>query len=261
VAGVAVDRQTFEAEATRLLEAAGEAGVTLRLLGAVAFRRRCPRYGRLQDQLNRKYTDIDFAGYGREVAGIRRVMAGAGYREDTGIYVESEGTRLIFEHAQTHLHLDVFLDKLAFSHTIWWKDRLDVDEETIPMAELVLEKMQILQINEKDLIDTIMLLLEHPLGDQDRDAINVRLMAELCATDWGLWRTTTMNLEKTAQMAQTYQELDGGEKRRVRDQVDAILRRIEAQPKSRKWRWRARIGDRKKWYRDVGELGPAVGES
>jgi hypothetical protein len=261
VAGVAVDRRTFEAEATRLLEAAGEAGVTLRLLGAVAFRRRCPRYGRLQDQLGRKYTDIDFAGYGREVAGIRRVLAGNGYREDPGIYVDSEGTRLIFEHPNTHLHLDVFLDKLEFSHTIWWKDRLEVDEETIPMAELVLEKMQILEINEKDLIDTIMLLLEHPLGDGDRDTINVRLMAELCATDWGLWRTTTMNLEKTAQMAQTYQELDAGEKRRVREQVDAVLHRLESEPKSRKWRWRARIGDRKKWYRDVGELGPAVGGS
>jgi hypothetical protein len=261
VAGVAVDRQTFEAEASRLLEAAREAGVTLRLLGALAFRRRCPRYGRLQDELGRTYTDIDFAGYGREVGEIRMVLAGNGYREDTGIYVESEGTRLIFEHPHTHLHLDVFLDKLEFSHTLWWKDRLEVDEETIPMAELVLEKMQILEINEKDLIDTIMLLLEHALGDEDRDTINVRLMAELCATDWGLWRTTTMNLEKTAQMAQTYQELDAEEKRRVRDQVDAVLDRIESEPKSRKWRWRARIGERKKWYRDVGELGPAVGDS
>jgi hypothetical protein len=261
VDAVAVERETFEAEADRLLDAAREADVTLRLLGALAFRRRCPRYGRLQDQLGRKYTDIDFAGYGREVSGVRRVLVAHGYAEDSGLYVESEGSRMVFEHPDTHLHLDVFLDKLQFSHTISWKGRLEVDEITIPMAELVLEKMQILEINEKDLIDTIMLLLEHPLGDTDDDTINVGLMARLCAADWGLWRTTTMNLAKTAQMAQTYDQLEANEKGRVSEQVDAILRRMEAEPKGRKWRWRSRIGDRKKWYRDVGELGPKVGEA
>ena len=256
-----VDRETFEVEADRLLDAARQAGVTLRLLGALAFRRRCPRFGRLQDQLGREYTDIDFAGYGREVSGIRRVLTAHGYAEDSGLYVESEGSRMVFEHPDTHLHLDVFLDKLEFSHTISWKGRLEVEEVTIPMAELVLEKMQILQINEKDLIDTIMLLLEHSLGDTDDDTINVGLMARLCAADWGLWRTTTMNLAKTAQMAHTYTQLELNEKDRVSEQVAAILRRIEGEPKSRKWRWRARIGDRKKWYRDVGELGPRVGEA
>jgi hypothetical protein len=256
-----IDREAFEAEADRLLGAARQAGVTLRLLGALAFRRRCPRYGRLQDQLGRKYTDIDFAGYGREVTGIRRVLAAHGYAEDSGLYVESEGSRMVFEHPDTRLHLDVFLDKLEFSHTIWWMGRLEVDDVTIPLAELVLEKMQILEINEKDLIDTIMLLLEHPLGDTDDDTINVGLMARLCAADWGLWRTTTMNLAKTAQMAHTYTELDTDEKKRVGEQVAAILRRIEEEPKARKWRWRSRIGDRKKWYRDVGELGPSVGEA
>jgi hypothetical protein len=261
VDAVAVERETFEAEADRLLDAAREADVTLRLLGALAFRRRCPRYGRLQDQLGRKYTDIDFAGYGREVSGVRGVLVAHGYAEDSGLYVESEGSRMVFEHPDTHLHLDVFLDKLQFSHTISWKGRLEVDEITIPMAELVLEKMQILEINEKDLIDTIMLLLEHPLGDTDDDTINVGLMARLCAADWGLWRTTTMNLAKTAQMAQTYDQLEANEKGRVSEQVDAILRRMEAEPKGRKWRWRSRIGDRKKWYRDVGELGPKVGEA
>lgn len=256
-----IDPQAFEAEADRLVESAREAGIVLRLLGAVAFRRRCPRYGRLQDQLGRTYTDIDLAGYGREVAGIRRVLADRGFREDPAIYVDSEGSRLVFEHPQTRLHVDVFLDKLEFSHTLWWKGRLEVDPHTIPMAELVLEKMQILEINEKDLIDTIILLLEHQLGDTDGDTINVGLIAGLCASDWGLWRTCTMNLDKTAQMAQTYDQLDADEKKRVRDQVGAILGRIEAEPKNRKWRWRARIGDRKKWYRDVGELGPAMGRA
>jgi hypothetical protein len=255
---VTLDRAAFEAEGDRLILAAKEAGVTLRLLGALAFQRRCPRYGHLQELLGRQYTDIDLAGFGREAPAIRNLLTSQGYQEDRGVYVESEGSRLVFEHAESGLHLDVFLDKLEFSHTIWWADRLGVDDMTIPLAELVLEKMQIVQINEKDLIDTIIVLLEHPLGDSDGEAINLGRIARLCAEDWGLWRTTTMNLRKVAQMAQTYPQLNAEEKRRVNEQVDSVLTGIEREPKSRKWRWRAKVGDRKKWYRDVGELGPSV---
>jgi hypothetical protein len=255
---VTLDRAAFEAEGDRLISAAGEARVTLRLLGALAFQRRCPRYGHLQETLGRNYTDIDLAGFGREAPGIRELLTNLGYREDPGIYVESEGSRLVFEHTENGLHLDVFLDKLEFSHTIWWAGRLDVDEATIPLAEMVLEKMQIVEINEKDLIDTIIVLLEHPLNDADGDTINLGQISRLCAADWGLWRTTTMNLEKVAQMAQTYPQLNAEEKRRVREQVHSMLAGIDREPKSRKWRWRARLGDRMKWYRDVGELGPSI---
>jgi hypothetical protein len=255
---VTLDRAAFEAEGDRLIAAATEAGVTLRLLGALAFQQRCPRYGHLQEALGRHYTDIDLAGYGRDAAGIRKLLTDRGYQEDRGVYVESEGSRFVFERGDNGLHLDVFLDKLEFSHTIWWAGRLEVDEVTIPLAEMLLEKMQIAQINEKDLIDTIIVLLEHPLGDTDGEVINLGHIARLCAADWGLWRTTTMNLEKVARMAQTYPQLNTEEKHRVREQVDSVLTRIDREPKGRKWRWRARIGDRKKWYRDVGELGPSM---
>ena len=87
---------------------------------------------------------------------------------------------------------------------IHWEGRLEVDHPSIPLAEMLLEKMQIVQINEKDIIDTIMLLLEHPLGDIDQETINIKRVAMLCSTDWGLWRTTTMNLDKVRQMAQGY---------------------------------------------------------
>jgi len=63
---------------------------------------------------------------------------------------------------------------------------------------MLLEKMQIVRINEKDIIDTVMLLLEHPLGDEDHETIHVGRISKLCAKDWGLWRTLTMNLEKVS---------------------------------------------------------------
>jgi hypothetical protein len=247
-------RESFEAEADRLLQAARREGTTLRILGSLAFQMHCPKFGRLQQQMGRHYTDIDFAGYGRDLARIRGLLTAHGYAEDTGIYVESEGTRLIFNHPTTGLHVDVFLDKLAFSHTISWDGRLEMDDPTIPLAEMVLAKMQIVEINEKDVIDTIMLLLEHRLGSSDEETISIDHIARLCARDWGLWRTTTMNLEKVRQLAAGYPELSDEEKRTVADQVAAALERIGREPKSLGWRLRSKVGDRKKWYRDVGEL-------
>jgi hypothetical protein len=257
---VQVEKEGFEAEAERLLGAARTEGVTLRLLGALAFNRHCPRFGRLQQEMGRRYTDIDLAGYGRDVERIRRLMTGLGYGEDQGVYVESEGSRLIFGHPVLGLHVDVFLDKLEFCHTISWNGRLELDDPTIPLAELLLEKMQIVEINEKDVVDTVMLLLEHPLGSSDDDTVNIEYVARLCARDWGLWRTLTMNLGKVEQLAAGYPQLRPGEKQMVTSQVRSALERIDREPKSLGWRLRARVGDRKKWYRDVGEFVPGLGD-
>jgi hypothetical protein len=131
---------------------------------------------------------------------------------------------------------------------------LEVDHPSIPLAEMLLEKMQIVQINEKDIIDTIMLLLEHPLGDVDHETVNIKRVAELCSVDWGLWRTTTMNLEKVRQLAQGYDQLGGEQKEIIDLQVKAALKRIDQEPKPLAWRLRARVGDRVKWYKDVDEV-------
>jgi hypothetical protein len=256
----ALEKAEFEAEAERLLTFARQKGVILRLLGAVAFARRCPNHAYLRERLGRHYTDVDFAAYGREANAIRELLADAGYVEDPQVYVDSEGTRLVAEHPGIGMHLDVFLDKLDFCHTVLWKGRLEIDEDTIPLADLLLQKMQIVQINEKDLIDTIMLLLEYPLGDSDERTINIQRVAGICAKDWGWWRTLTMNLDKVRQMAEHYEQLTEDETDRLTAQVRAALERIEAEPKSMSWRLRAKIGDRKKWYRDVGELAPMAGE-
>ncbi len=255
---VTLEKSEFEAEADRLLAMAHEDGVVLRLVGALAFARRCPRHAYLQELLGRRYTDIDFAAYGRDADRIRALLGRAGYADDPRVFVDSEGSRMVLEDQRTGLHLDVFLDKLEFCHTVSWKGRLEVDHETIPLAEMLMQKMQIVEINEKDLIDTIMLLLEHPLADHDDDAVNVGRVAAVCGKDWGWWRTLTMNLDKVWQMAAQYDQLSEQEKRHVAEQAHAALDRIEAEPKSMSWKLRAKIGDRKKWYRDVGELAPLM---
>ncbi len=249
------ERLRFEGEVARILEAAKAARLTLRILGALAFHLHCPRYGYLQAALGRIYTDIDLAGYSREAPAVHKLFAGhLGYTADQMIYVESEGARMIFEQPNHHVHVDVFFDRLDFNHTISWRSRLERDAPTVPLAELFLEKMQIVRINAKDVIDTIVLLLEHPLGDSDNEIIDIGRIARMCADDWGLWRTTTMNLEKVKQLLSGFPQLTEEQRRAVADQVDRALARISAEPKTLAWRMRNRIGDRMKWHKDVDEV-------
>ncbi len=248
------ERDKFENELKRILKASDEAGVILRVIGSLAFQMHCPKYGYIQQAMGRAYTDIDFAAYSKQTKAIQELMAKLGYKDNQEVFIVSGGERSIFDRAEISLHIDVFYEKLDFCHVIRWADRLEVDSPSIPLAEMLLEKMQIVQINEKDVIDTIMLLLEHPLGDIDKETINIKRVAELCAADWGLWRTLTMNLGKVRTLAQGYEQLKPDQKATIETQVKAALARIEAEPKALAWRLRARVGDRVKWYKEVDEV-------
>ena len=248
------EREKFEKELRRIIKASDDAGILLRVIGSLAFQMHCPRFGYLQAAMGRAYTDIDFAAYRSQTKQIQELLTSLGYSENREVFIVSEGDRSIFDRPDVGLHVDVFYDKLDFCHVIRWDGRLEVDAPTIPLAELLLEKMQIVQINEKDIIDTIMLLLEHSVGDSDNETIGIHRIAMLCASDWGLWRTTTMNLDKVRLLAQDYTQLTGEQKARVSTQVGAVLARIEQEPKTLAWRLRARVGDRVKWYKDVDEV-------
>jgi len=248
------ERLKFENELKRIIQASEEAGLLLRVIGSLAFQIHCPQCGYLQAAMGRAYTDIDFAGYRKQTSEIKSLLASLGYVEEREVFIVSEGCRSIFNHPNSGLHVDVFYDKLDFCHTIKWEGRLELDRPTIPLAEMLLEKMQIVEINEKDVIDTIMLLLEHSLGDSDAETINIVHVAELCSNDWGLWRTTTMNLDKIRALAQGYGQLTTEQKARIDSQVKTALARLDREPKSLAWRLRARVGDRVKWYKEVDEV-------
>lgn len=248
------EREKFENELKDILKASDDAGILMRVIGSLAFQMHCPTFGYLQAAMGRAYTDIDFGAYGKQNKQITEMMTKLGYLDNREVFIASEGERAIFDKPGTGLHVDVFYEKLDFCHAIYWKDRLEVDSPTIPLTELLLEKMQIVQINEKDIIDTIMLLLEHPLGEIDKETINIKLAAQLCANEWGLWRTTSMNLEKVKQLAQHFTQLTPEQKTKVESQVNEILARLNKEPKSLAWKIRDRVGDRVKWYKDVDEV-------
>jgi hypothetical protein len=247
-------RSDFLEEVHRILDAAKKEGVILRLIGALAFHIHCPKYSYMQEMLGRTFTDIDFASYRQESDRINKLFVDLGYQYDIRVRAIF-GSRLIFNDVScTNRHCDVFLDKLEFCHDISFQNRLEVDDPTAPLVELLLEKMQIVKLNEKDVIDTVMLLREHQLGKSDQDMINLDYLAHLTGRDWGLWKTFTTNLENVRKAVQTLGKLTPEDRKDVDSKITALRERIDAEPKTRGWKMRAQIGEKRKWYRDVDEL-------
>jgi hypothetical protein len=252
---VILDRAELEREVGRIIEAVEAAGALIRVLGSIGVALHCPDAKALLPSFERTYADIDFASYGRSAREVTAALGRLGYRPDREVSITSEGRRAIFEHPiSPRIHIDVFFDELEFCHRIPLAGRLEADRPTIPLAELLLSKLQIVKLNEKDVVDTILLLLDHELGAGDDDVIDATRVAELCAADWGLWRTLTMNLEKVQALAETYPQLDADQRERGVASARALKRVIDEAPKSLAWRMRDRIGDRRQWWTDVDEV-------
>jgi hypothetical protein len=249
-----VPQEDFMKEANRILEAAKERGIKLRLMGAIAFRIHCPNFRHIQDALGRVLSDIDFMAYSQQRKDVEKLFEGLGYQTDRMIKMLFGGKRLIFIDSVNNRQLDVFFDKLEMCHDVDFKGRLEIDYPTISLVDMLLEKMQIVKLNEKDIIDTIMLLREHEVGNSDKETVNAGYLAKLCANDWGLWRTVTMNLQKVKSFLPNYGSLTETDKADVTAKIDQLLMLIEKEPKSMGWTMRAKIGDKKQWYRDVEEV-------
>ena len=166
-----------------------------------------------------------------------------GYEPHVGFNAMNGKERLLFYDNPNERQVDVFVSSFRMCHEIPLEKRLHVDEDTVPLAELLLTKLQIVELNEKDVRDTVALLLEHDVTEDDA-GVNAAHVAALCADDWGLWRTISHNLETLRDRLGAY-DVD---REAVANRVSAILERIEAAPKSRSWRMRAKIGERKRWY-------------
>jgi hypothetical protein len=250
-------QEDFYSERTRILEALQQPEnrhMVMRLIGALAFRTHCPQFGYIQDALGRKFTDIDFASYRRFSRDITRLLTELGYKEEKMVTQLFGESRMLFNDPVYERHIDVFYEKLDFCHPIVFSGRLEAEELTLPLSELLLEKMQIVKINEKDLIDSIMLLREHPIGDSDQETINAKVIATTLGDDWGFWRTVTANLKLLDEMLDGYANLKDDDRQVVRERIRQLQERIERQPKTAKWKLRSRIGERVKWYKDVEEL-------
>jgi hypothetical protein len=248
-----VEHEEFAVEALRIVDAAERAGVTLRLLGSIAYRIHCPRNISLFEEMARALTDIDFASEKDQGGGVRKLFSELGYVEDRTIYMVTEGSRYCFTGPDGKLNVDIFMDELFFCHRIPLKGRLALDRPTICVTDLLLEKMQIVEINLKDLEDTVVLLLEHDLGkgESDTESIDTDHVAALLCADWGFYHTVTVNLGKVSEFAGRVPALGDAARELVRDRIARLLATLEASPKPLAWKLRSRVGTRVKWYQEV----------
>jgi hypothetical protein len=230
-------------EGGRIADAARQAGIQLPITGGVGVALCCP--SARSAPLARPYADIDAVGLGRERRTIIELFSSLGYQPDEQFNALNASSRLCFWDTVQGRHVDVFLDKLTMCHSIDLRDRVGVSERTLPLADLLLLKLQIVETNEKDFLDLLALLIDHEFTPDD-SGINITYLAGLCAHDWGLWKTSTTIAARAVEFAR---DLDGFEHRqRVERQVEHYLSALEEAPKSRGWSLRARIGPRKRWY-------------
>jgi hypothetical protein len=227
----------------RLLKSFAGAGMTVRALGGVAVAIRCPSAAP-GGPLARDYSDIDVAAAGVDARRLQGPTAALGFEPKARFNAVNGRTRLMFT-APDGLHLDVFLNDFRMCHRLPLTRRLTVDDETLPLADLLLTKLQVARLTHKDVMDAAALLLDNPLTTDDT-GINVGYIVHLLARDWGWWRTVTDNLRTVSSHAATL-PIEAGHSEKVRRHVSDLLAFVEEEAKSVRWRLRARVGDRAPW--------------
>ncbi len=247
-----VDKNIAINKALEMVKLAEEAGIPLRIIGAVAIYIHSPNRAYIHESLKREISDVDFISYRKYWKQIKELFRNNKWDEPAA-YMMAVADRNIFVSKEYEgLHSDVFYDKLSFCHDIPFEGRLEKDYPTIPLAELLLEKMQIVKINEKDIIDTIVLLAEHDVGESDKETININVIAKLLAKDWGFYYTVTTNLKKVDEFLSSY-NIPENDKKDAKMRIEKLIDAIEKEPKSMAWKIRAKVGPSKKWYRDYIE--------
>lgn len=244
-------------EADQLLEESARRGLVLRLAGSAGVLRHCGRCRGAVAALGRELPrDVDFFAYGKQQRQLGRMFADLGYRADPSVAFSQEYgiDRLIYLGHGAATKVDVFLDALRMSHTIDFKGRLDVPGPTARADDLLLAKLQIHEITEKDIKDLAALLAAHPLGDGDdrSSTLDMARVVGLMRTDWGLCHTALANLAVAAQLLAGWGPA-GDIAVTARARAEELRQRIELAPKSLRWKARARVGTRARWYEEVGD--------
>jgi len=238
-------------EARRLLALAAREQIPARVLGGVAIA--LALGDDLPPAFRREYRDIDFVVAREGGARLLALLERAGYEPDREFNQLHGATRLLLRDAARDRQVDVFVGEFRMCHAIPLEGRLEAVPETIPLAELLLTKLQIVRLNAKDRDDAIALLLAREVADHDRDAIDGDRVADLCRRDWGLHHTIELNLGRlAAQLAEA--PLSAAQQAVVRARAEELLERMRRAPKTTGWRVRSRIGERVRWYEDPEEV-------
>ncbi|HYM49476.1 MAG TPA: hypothetical protein VET65_02775 [Candidatus Limnocylindrales bacterium] len=229
-------------EARRIGEAAEAAGLQLKLVGGAAVRLHSATTER--PPLRRRYGDLDFVASSKQRGQVQKLFESLGYQGDLRFNTLNGHQRLLYLDPENGRQVDIFIDVMRMCHTIDLRSRLNHAGPTLTPADLLLSKMQIYEINKKDVVDITALFLDHDIGEDDNDRINATYLAGLAAGEWGLYRTLQLNAER---LRAAVDDLAVA-REIVLERLERLRERIEDQPKSLKWKVRARVGDRVSWY-------------
>lgn len=239
-------------EMYRLIEAADEKKIQLRAIGGLAVQVHNKKNHPL---FAREFGDLDFVVAGKQRRDFEAFMPTAGYSPHKQFNVLNGDQRQIYYHNENDMKIDIFVGDFEMCHKIPMENRLTADPVTIPLAELLLSKAQIVELNNKDAMDITSLLLNNETGNGDMDMINLQILAQLCSQDWGLYKTTSINLQRVEDlMKKDDLELDQVERDLVLRRIHDIFKTFEEMPKPLPWQLRDRVGTRVKWYIEVEEV-------
>lgn len=239
--------------AQTLLTEAEQNDICLRLVGSMAFRVHCDHHSAYFDALERELTDIDFVAPKADRRKLRSFFEQRGYIEDRDVLIAAEGSRYFYTDPKNGVGIDAFIDRLDYCHLVDLHDRMTLDSPTVPLADLVLQKLQIVEINERDIKDLIVCFVEHEIGVGDREMIDGVYIADLLAKDWGFFHTAMMNTERVLQFIDRYTVLDEQDRATAAARITQLRGLVEGAPKSLRWKARAKIGTKVRWYNEVNE--------
>lgn len=243
--------EELAARADEVLAAVADAGGVMRLMGGVAVRLRAHDLGGI-DSERRTYHDIDLVGRLRDVRVIDAAFVALGYLPDRAVNTQFGTIRRVYHHPDG-FHADLFFERLEFCHTIELNGRLSLVPRTTSPTDLLLQKLQIVERNEKDLIDVAWLLLNHEVADEDPEHLELRHLVRLTGNDWGL-HTTAGDFLADVEARAGALGLNDAAASRVTTAAARLRTAMDEAPKSLRWRARERVGRRMKWYRDVEEV-------
>ncbi len=265
-----VDEQ-FIQDALSIVEGAQKRDLIVRIIGALAVRLHSKEVDDLHQRLGRlgqsakQFTDLDLIGYSKQIGKVADYMEkDLKFKIDNYFLMRMGGQkRHKYYHPKDLYAVDVFYDRLAFSHDVYFGDkpgkgRLELDFPTITLTDLVLEKTQINRINEKDIKDMIVLCRVHDIGETDeREKINGRYIAKILSDDWGYYYDVRTNLDKMKTFGAQYvqeRKMTEEEMGIVENRIDKLINVIEAEPKTSKWNKRAKVGTSKPWFNEVDDI-------
>lgn len=239
-------------EMHRLIEAANAKRIHLRAIGGLAVE----IHNKTKNPLfTREFADLDFCVPLKQRRDFEAFMPEVGYLPHKQFNILNGEQRQIYYHEPTEMKVDIFVGNFEMCHKIPLEDRLSADPVTIPLAELFLSKAQIIELNRKDAFDLTSILLNNATGEDDNETINLKILAQLCSADWGLYKTTSLNLDKIEQMLDKNEIPLNDEERAIVNQHIADIRRTFIEmPKPVAWQLRDRVGTRVKWYIEVEEV-------